>query len=475
MGINNQSSKGTFFYIIIAGIFLIIISPAFLSEGMFMDGLMYAAMSRNLADGLGTFWQPHFSEIIFPAFINHPPLAIGLESVFFRILGDSRFVEKIYSVLAILLTATIIVSIWKSLGKKSGTGWLPVFFWIAMPSVTWASVNNMLENTMGIFICLSVLLYIRSLKANRIIFLFLSGMMLSLGFLTKGFVTFFPLSFPFFLWLFTKKTGFWSAIADTFIILASSLIMLLLLFLIIPQYKETLPGYLNVTFDLIGNSATKDSRFYIVYRLLMELLPVFGIILIILIYYRIRRLDFYQMKPDLSVAASFFCLGLSGVLPIMVTRLQSGYYLLTSLPFFGISLSLLTEPYFETITSRINYQSPGYRAFKIIAVTLLITGISLSVFFSGKINRNRDMIKDMKAISAVLPENCTINILPEMWTNWNLHAYYARYLNISLDPDLNKMHDYLLINKSLYSDTIEYHFEKIELKTNEFELFRRKQ
>ena len=59
---------------------------------MFMDGVLYATMAKNLANGIGTFWQSHMSEIIFPAFINHPPLAIGLESIFFRILGDSRFV-----------------------------------------------------------------------------------------------------------------------------------------------------------------------------------------------------------------------------------------------------------------------------------------------------------------------------------------------------------------------------------------------
>ncbi len=469
-----ELNKGTFFYIAAAGIFLIIISPAFLSEGMFMDGLMYATMSKNLANGMGTFWQPHFSEIIFPSFINHPPLAIGIESIFFRILGDIRIVEKLYSVFAILITAVLIVTIWKSLGKKSPFGWLPLLFWIAMPSVTWAATNNMLENTMGTFICLSVLFYVRSLSSNRFIFLLLSGIMLSLGFLTKGFVTFFPLSFPFFYWLFERKTKLWSVVADTLVIISTSLMVLFLLYLTVPQYRETLPGYLGVTFDLVGGAATKSSRFFILYQLLMELLPVFGIILAVLAWSRFKKFDLYRMKPDLNAAAAFFCLGLSGVLPIMITRVQSGYYLLTSLPFFAISLSVLISTLVETIIIRINFQSTQYKIFKVTSMLLLVTGIALSAHFSGHVSRNKDMINDMKVISSELAEKSTINILPEMWTNWSLHTYYARYKNISLDPDLNNRHSFLLINKSLCSDTIARTYDRLQLNTREFDLFSRK-
>jgi len=467
-------NKGTIFYIAVAGIFLIIISPSFLSEGMFMDGQMYATMSRNLANGMGTFWQPHFSEIIFPSFINHPPLAIGLESIFFRVLGDGRIVEKLYSVFAIMVIAVLIVAIWKSLGKKFSSGWLPLLFWIAIPSVTWAAVNNMLENTMGIFICLSVLFYIRSLSSKRFIFLLLSGSMLSLGFLTKGFVTFFPLSFPFFFWLFERRIKFWSVVADTLIIMSASLMVLFLLYIAVPQYRETLPKYLGVTFDLVGGAATKSSRFFILYRLLTELLPVFGIILAVLAWARFKKFDFYRMKTNMNTAAAFFCLGLSGVIPIMITRVQSGYYLLTSLPFFAISLSILISTNIESIISHINFQSAGYKIFKGTTIILLMTGIALTAYFSGHVSRNKDMINDMKIISAGIAEKSTINILPEMWTNWNLHTSYARYKNISLDPDLNNRHDFLLINKSLCSDTIARTYDRLELNTSEFDLFSRK-
>jgi len=31
-----------------------------IAEGMFIDGLIYSAISRNLANDLGSFWNPHF-------------------------------------------------------------------------------------------------------------------------------------------------------------------------------------------------------------------------------------------------------------------------------------------------------------------------------------------------------------------------------------------------------------------------------
>lgn len=78
----------------ITGIFFILICPNFLTEGMFMDGLMYSAISKNLANGIGTFWNPYLSETLFPEFHEHPPLAFGIQSIFYNLFGESFYVEK---------------------------------------------------------------------------------------------------------------------------------------------------------------------------------------------------------------------------------------------------------------------------------------------------------------------------------------------------------------------------------------------
>jgi len=473
MGNGRRTIKVTYFYIAIAGIFMLIICHSWLSDGMFMDGTIYATISRNLANGSGTFWQPHLTDTIYPVFIEHPPLAFGLEAILFKVFGDSRFVERFYSLLTIFITGIIIVSIWKLILKKSSTGWLPVLFWITMPTVSWTSVNNMLENTLVIFICLSVLFYIKSQQSNRIVFLFLAGLMLSFGFLTKGFVTFSPLAFPFFLWLFSRNNKFSSMVLDTVIILISAVLPLILLFLFTGA-REFFPKYIEIAFYKISKGVTIGSRFYILYRLVMELLPAFGIILVFMLYYWKNKLSFNNISSSLRPASAFFSLGLAGVFPIMATLDQSSYFLLTSFPFFAVSLSLIVNPSIEILLGRIDFNSIGYRLFKLFGVMALSAGIILSVYFSGDFNRDKNKLKDMRVILVQLKENSTINILPEMYEDWSLHTYYARYKNISLDPDLNNRHEYLLIRTLLYSDTINNRFERIDLKTKEYELFKRK-
>ena len=63
------------FYLFAAGVFLLIVCQDIFSNGMFLDGLIYSTVSKNLADGIGTFWNPHFSSTFLPDFHEHPPLA----------------------------------------------------------------------------------------------------------------------------------------------------------------------------------------------------------------------------------------------------------------------------------------------------------------------------------------------------------------------------------------------------------------
>lgn len=470
---NEKQIKGTWFYLAVTGIFMLVICPSWLSDGMFMDGTIYATISRNLANGSGTFWQPHFTDTLFPVFTEHPPLAFGIEAILFRVFGDSRFVERFYSLLTVLITGLILVSIWKTILKKSSTGWLPLLFWITMESVTWTSVNNMLENTLVIFLCLSVLFYLKSQHSNRLVFLFLAGAMISLGFLTKGFVTFTPLAFPFFLWLFSRNNKFSSMVSDTLIILISAVLPLILLFLFSGP-GEFFQKYFKTFMEKVSEGETISSQFYILKRLVMELLPSIGIVLVFMLFNWKNKRFFSDIKSYTGPALAFFSLGLAGVLPIMVTMDQSGYFLLTSLPFFALTLGLIVHSSVEILLKRIDYNSHGYRLFKLFGVVALSTGIILSVFFSGDFNRDKNKLKDMRVILTQLKENSTISIMPEMYYDWSLHCYYARYKNISLDRDLNNRHEYLLVTTLLYSDTINKRFERIDLKTKEYELFRRK-
>jgi hypothetical protein len=107
----SESSQTLPFYLFVAGIFLMIVCQDLFSNGMFLDGLVYSTISINLANGLGSFWNPHFTATLMPDFHEHPPLAFGIQYIFYKLLGESRFIEKLYSLLTVVIVGFIILKI----------------------------------------------------------------------------------------------------------------------------------------------------------------------------------------------------------------------------------------------------------------------------------------------------------------------------------------------------------------------------
>ena len=173
---------------LILGLFGCIVAVPLFSDGMFLDGVIYAAVSNNMALGIGHFWEPHLSNTLFDSFYEHPPLAMGLESLWFKLFGSSIYVERFYSLACFFINARIIVKIWRELTNDKSLSFLPLLFFILIPDIQWSFSNNLLENTMMIFCCLSFYFLIKHLKTARIAFLVLSGFLLYLSILSKGFV-----------------------------------------------------------------------------------------------------------------------------------------------------------------------------------------------------------------------------------------------------------------------------------------------
>src|SRR5213592_3115017 len=87
--------------------------PRLADRGMFVDGVTYAAIARNLAEGRGSFWQPFYTATVYPAFHEQPPLGMWLESLWFRALGDRPYVERLYAACTAAATAVLIAAIWR--------------------------------------------------------------------------------------------------------------------------------------------------------------------------------------------------------------------------------------------------------------------------------------------------------------------------------------------------------------------------
>ena len=429
-------SNNTPFWLLLIGIVLILLSNSLLTEGMFVDGVLYACVSRNMACGMGSFWEPSYTQSIGSVFHAHPPLAFGLEALFFKLLGDYWWVEKAYSILMFLLTGLLMALIWKRTTNNFRWAWLPLFFWMVMPLVTWGATNNMLENTMMVFVLLAVWLMIVSYQKNNKLWLFMAGIALFAAFLSKGFTGLFPLAFPVVYCLFDEKRRWIQGPIDTLLLIVTLAVLSGLMFLVFPASFTYLKDYINL--QVIGgglHEATVTTRFFIVFSLLQQLIVPTVIIVILLIIRKITKsenIKIFEFPPDRKWFFVFLIVGLCGVVPIMLSVKQRDFYMLAALPFFALAFGHLSLSVTNAILLKINQKTQ--RWITLGACCVLMLGVVLNIIHIGKYGRDEALIEEVKQRIAEADGESIIEIPQEEYTNWAAHAYYMRYGKISLNP-----------------------------------------
>ena len=427
--------NNTPFWLLLIGIVLILMSKSLLTEGMFFDGVTYASISRNMAEGQGTFWNPHYTQTLYPEFRQHPPLALGTEALLFKAFGDHLFVERLYSMLTFLLSGLLIALIWKRMTNNIRWAWIPLIFWVAMPVVTWCATNNMLECTMTVFVLFSVYLMIVSYQRNERVWLFLAGISLFAAFLSKGFTGLFPLVFPIIYCIFDDKRRWIQGPVDTLLLLVTLAVLAGVMFLVFPPSFGYLKDYINL--QVIGgglHEATVNTRFFIVFSLLLQLvapLAIFAIILILSKIFNKEKHKVFEFPPDKKRFLAFLILGLLGVLPMMVSVKQRDFYMLAALPFFALAFGHLSLSMVNMMLLEIK---PNIRKWMLLGSSVvLVLGIVLNVCHIGKYGRDEAFLVEMKKELLEVSENEVIGIKPEDFTQWSWHAYFMRYGKVSLD------------------------------------------
>ena len=74
-------------------IYCLLVLPRMLSYGMFLDGITYASIARNMAQNYGSFWRPYYTATVAAVFYDQPPLGLWLQSWAYRLLGDAVYIE----------------------------------------------------------------------------------------------------------------------------------------------------------------------------------------------------------------------------------------------------------------------------------------------------------------------------------------------------------------------------------------------
>ena len=123
-----------------------------------------------------------------------------------------------------ILTIGLMVKIWDLIFAKEKElqkfSWLPILLWISIPVCYWSYQSNMMENTMGVFILLSVYFLLKfyfhpNSPRGKIIFFFLGGCFIFLASFTKGVPGIFPFALPGIYWLAFRNISFVNMILHT--------------------------------------------------------------------------------------------------------------------------------------------------------------------------------------------------------------------------------------------------------------------
>lgn len=466
-----------FFWISTAVLFVFLILQGLFMDGMFADGTQYACVSKNLAEGRGSFWFPFLSETWWKqgsnAFLEQPPLMYALQSLFFKILGNSLFTERIYILFTALFTGFMIHLIWREFAPLTfrNYSWLPLIFWMSIPLMSWTFKQNMQENTMGMFTISAIYFGLHSIyhKERWQVLALLTGLFIFLASLTKGIPGLFPLTIAGIAWITTGKVKFSKAAGLTLLYILVPIVIYGLL-LLNETARESLTFYFKYRLvKRVETDPVVSSHLYMLGRLLLELSPALLITGSLYLTTTILKVRSIPGTAETSKTGMFFLLGLSGSLPLMLTLVQRGFYMSHSFPCFALAFAFLTAPIADKLIRGIGPQGLLFRVVNSIMVLLLASGIILTFVFAGKPGRNSELLSDVYVLGEILEPYRRVSCDAASYNNWPFQFYMLRYHDVYLENSSRKL-DYTIVEKGTLPMDPE-NYERIETGTSLFDLY----
>ncbi|MEO0224766.1 MAG: hypothetical protein ABIL76_06725, partial [candidate division WOR-3 bacterium] len=378
--------------------------------------------SRNLAEGYGSFLKPLYTLTIYNEFYEHPPLQFILESLFFKIFKDHFWTEKLYSTMVGLLSLISCSIIIKIINKYENLK-LPLFsasfVLISIPLTSWIILNNMLENTLVLFLLLSFIFLLLSIYKNPL-FSTISGLFLFLSFFSKGPVCLFIIIFPFF---YLRRLSFKNILIIVFFLLVGFSLFL---------FNESIFNYLKIYFknqvlnSVLGHREIVGNRYDPILKTIKEIIVPFLFLFIISISKRLR------IYFD-SLTKKFLILSVIAVLPLTISPKQMDWYVYPSFPFFSITISLIFRDTFYEIENVFKFNF-----IKVITTLILLICLLISIKNYGKISKYQEFHIDFKNFKPSSQK--VVGVCPKSLINdWVLIALSQRYLKFSFDLNVDSV------------------------------------
>jgi len=326
-------------------LYFLLIGYKLMRLGIHGDGVEYANVARNMADGLGSFWKPYHDDFGYQVFHEHPPFVFWLQSLFFRLFGNGPYLEGFYGFFIGLLILSGTGLFWRQVRRDfhqaAAGSWWPALLLVPLPLFTYILSINRIVNTWTLLaIIATYLAYLSTVKTRHTVYLsIIAGGAVYLGFIAKGPVAFFPFAVPLLGWL-VLKADFSKAATATLIALTTFVVLLLATFYLFPDSIKFWRGFwqAQVVASLTSERGHERPHWHLLERWLSEMIVPFLVAGVFLLVFRAPFGKIRFNRPALF----FLLTALAASLPFLVSTRQHGRYILHSYPFYVLSLAFVT-------------------------------------------------------------------------------------------------------------------------------------
>jgi 4-amino-4-deoxy-L-arabinose transferase-like glycosyltransferase len=473
-------------YWTITWILLALFGSRMVQQGLFIDGLWYAAIAHNMAQGIGTLWAPHFSATCEPIFYGHPPLAFWLQSVTYKVFGSAFWTDQVYSLLLMVATIALMRIVWRRLmveRPELQPYWIvSVLVWLLNEEVSLRYTSNMLECTVALAALAAVAAMLRWGYTWRGIVL--GGLGIVAACLSKGPVGLFPLAF-YAIWHLSKPASERTSFVRQVVVPTAALSGVLAVFGAILWSYGPSHAFLKVYFDvqirtaLAGESIhnVAPHRLYIVQRWFETFAPALVVTCGVFFWtlkYRTPRAPLTDWLPAPAWRLMILTggIGLSALLPIMVSSKQAAHYIVPSLPWFGLAFGGVLAPILHFNVKKQHLTVPRYAVPLLIAACVATMGW-LATRWGTPRDQDRAFLTDVRAIMSVVPDHSTVTFRRD-WFDGRAYSTWQRYHAVTLD-EAHYHHRYLVRERAFeLPDTLMQQYRLVPLATTIYDLYERR-
>jgi 4-amino-4-deoxy-L-arabinose transferase-like glycosyltransferase len=429
------------FFMLTMGAFVFLTLPRMAQKGMFLDGVTYAVIARNMAMGLGDVWNPYYTETVYPRFTEHPPLGIALESLAFKVLGDHLYVERLFSFLVGSVTACLIVALWRRVQPSYRDGWMALLFWLLPSTVTWGITNNLLETIQTAWTTAAVLAFVGSMQASRtggsVAFAMVGSCSVAAAVLTKGPVGFFPLAVaP--IGVVVGLTS-WRRASVTVVCGCAGVALIAAAIWMHPPAQQLLSDYyreqLSATFaGTRGRDPWTGLFRHFWGGILLRMGLVTGLLLLV------GRLAGIKASPSgfPPAAVLFLLLGFAGSLPVTLSPRVMGHYLIPSIPMYALAFGAIVAHFLDPERNRWLEWRNLRLTMASLGTAMLIVGTAAPLAgWSYESRRDEHQIEDYGLFVGRLQPDTTVGSCPDAKEAWGIHAYLMRFFRTSISFEGN--------------------------------------